>query len=33
MRMYDLINQKKKGNALSPEEIRFMVEGYTKCLP
>ena len=28
--MYDLINQKKKGNALSPEEIRFMVEGYTK---
>ena len=30
MRMYDLINQKKKGNALSPEEIRFMVEGYTK---
>lgn len=30
MRMYDLINQKKKGNALSPEEIRFMVEGYTR---
>lgn len=30
MRMYDLIMKKKKGNALTEEEIRFMIEGYTK---
>lgn len=30
MRMYDLINCKKKGGRLAKEEICFMVEGYTK---
>lgn len=30
MRMYDLIEKKKKGEALSKEEIYFMIEGYTK---
>ncbi len=30
MRMYDIINHKKKGNSLTREEIRFMIEGYTK---
>ncbi|MEE1070842.1 MAG: pyrimidine-nucleoside phosphorylase [Cellulosilyticum sp.] len=30
MRMYDIIEHKKKGMALSPEEIHFVVEGYTK---
>lgn len=30
MRMYDLIVKKKSGNVLSEEEIRFMVEGFTK---
>lgn len=30
MRMYDIINQKKRGRALSREEICFAVEGFTK---
>ncbi len=30
MRMYDIINRKKRGEHLSREEIQFMVEGYTK---
>lgn len=30
MRMYDIINKKKRGGHLSKEEIDFMVEGYTK---
>ena len=30
MRMYDLITKKKLGEELSPREIAFMVEGYTK---
>lgn len=30
MRMYDIINKKKRGGKLSKEEICFMVEGYTK---
>lgn len=29
MRMYDIINKKKRGGHLSAEEIKFMVEGYT----
>lgn len=29
MRMYDLIMKKRNGNALSDEEIAFMVKGYT----
>lgn len=29
MRMYDIINKKKRGGHLSKEEIKFMVEGYT----
>lgn len=29
MRMYDLIVKKRNGNALSQEEINFMIEGYT----
>ena len=28
MRMYDLIEKKKRGGALSREEIRFMIQGY-----
>ena len=27
--MYDLINKKKKGEALTREEIEFMVTGFT----
>ena len=30
MRMYDLIMKKKEGKELTEEEIRFMIEGYTK---
>ena len=30
MRMYDLIYKKKKGSALSKEEIEWMIEEYTK---
>lgn len=30
MRMYDLIEKKKSGKELSTEEIRFMIEGFTK---
>lgn len=30
MRMYDIIERKKKGNSLSKEEIQFVVKGYTK---
>ena len=30
MRMYDLIAKKKKGEELSTEEIKFMIEGFTK---
>lgn len=30
MRMYDIIEHKKKGNALTVQEIEFVVEGYTK---
>lgn len=29
MRMYDIIEKKKRGNALTREEIRYVVEGYT----
>jgi pyrimidine-nucleoside phosphorylase len=29
MRMYDIINRKKHGEALTDEEIRFFVEGFT----
>ena len=29
MRMYDLINKKKKGEALTKEEIEFMIAGFT----
>ncbi len=29
MRMYDLIEKKKRGNALSREEIHYMVQGFT----
>ncbi len=30
MRMYDIINKKKRGGHLTKEEICFMVDGYTK---
>lgn len=30
MRMYDLIMKKRNGEKLSKEEIRFMIDGYTK---
>lgn len=30
MRMYDIITQKKRGEALTDEQIRFFTEGYTK---
>lgn len=30
MRMYDLIEKKKNGNALTSEEITWMIDGYTK---
>ena len=30
MRMYDIIDNKKRGKVLSKEEIEFVVEGYTK---
>lgn len=30
MRMYDIIDKKKKGGELTEQEIRFFVEGYTK---
>lgn len=30
MRMYDLIEKKKNGYPLSPEEIRYMVDGYVQ---
>lgn len=30
MRMYDLIESKKRGNALSKEEIAYMVQGFVK---
>lgn len=29
MRMYDIIEKKKRGNALNRDEIRFVVDGYT----
>ena len=29
MRMYDLILKKKKGQELSTEEIRYMINGFT----
>ena len=30
MRMYDLIMKKRNGKALTEDEIRFMIDGYTK---
>ena len=29
MRMYDLIMKKRNGDALTKEEIDFMIDGYT----
>jgi len=31
MRMVDLINKKKRGEALSAAEIDYIVQGYTKA--
>ena len=30
MRMYDIIMKKRNGNALSEQEIRYFIKGYTK---
>lgn len=30
MKMYDLINKKKNGNILTEEEVKFIVDGFTK---
>ena len=30
MRMYDLIMKKRNGSVLTEDEIRFMINGYTK---
>ena len=30
MRMVDIIEKKRDGNALTKEEIEFFIEGYTK---
>jgi len=32
MRIYEIINKKKRGQALTKEEIRFTIEGYTSGL-
>ena len=29
MRMYDLIEEKKRGDALSEKEIAYMIQGFT----
>ena len=31
MLMTELIAKKRDGEALSEEEIRFMIDGYTRC--
>ena len=30
MRAYDILLRKRQGNELSPEEIKWLVDGYTK---
>ena len=30
MRMYDLIEEKKRGETLSDQEIAYMIRGFTK---
>ena len=30
MRMYDIIEKKRDGGKLSPEEIEFFISGYVK---